>query len=1006
MTTYLLSKEVHISGNLANSQGSFSFLLNRNASSNGEFYELQQESNRQFDNSISEYSYLGESEFQTKFTYNLDSKGKITAKVGLECLDELIPITQLFNDQIESVTVIEDTQTKTFAKSHINTYINEIRCINEWEINTVINKENEATFKAYIYKGDKYDACVITHIVNGFEMVFPLTKKYPRLYFTFPLIGTEEIGIPIIINSIYFHPRVERDGVYLKKFSENANESINKEIVNNALSNYIESFAYFFTDKNIKGVFELFNLKLSKDLKWIDHDWFNQVKRNSINNLASKPVIRFYGADNTYTCLEDLKIPYSTSQENTRLLWDLLTKTKKIRLPTDDEIDNWVIIADNISKLSTETIEPHKLKFVWGLKMVISFVEEQESLVELQELLNIDVNAWLNDLYSTVVKISNTFPLDHKIVLNQDNKLQKAEGMSWDKVNDDTLISISNLIGLNYAKRLISRKINPFYIAGVDNFTLQDAIGELKSNFNNLTESDFSRNELLKGNAEFLKWLITQKQNDTIKDLKVLTGGNKRSDEVFIYDHFPKSEHLLLSPKPFFENQFPIYSNLIRDKDCLNEVYNIYLNSADYKFLSDNGFIHYLPLVIKNDYANLKLLELLIINENDLNLLRDNEGQLKFKFKITYTDFAYLTATDGHIYSRNSTQKSSLERFKFLLVEAVEKDPSFEIDKQDIVIEGIEKPIPFKRCLWVYRAKRLSWINVKSENDNSEVKFVSETPSSKNLSELLKGDEQLIKKIRGSNQQLLLNKLGIGVSDLIRNTLSNDKLRISWDKAITNLITSDVDPDLVHEIFNDPYIKKEYEKRLNHRKLIKRNQTIGKLVEDLFKEYLEQLSNKEFSFYIKREPIGSDYIITEDSSDFVNDNNEREGFKINNWLIELKATGKDYAAMTPLQAKIATENKDNYALIVVPLDGNEPDIEYIRVNAKVIHTIGYKINNVIKEFNDVELKKSILNAGKDGISVSIEDQNIRFRVSSTIWSSIQVDIESFMKTQFSMTKRY
>jgi len=1003
LTTYLLSKEVHISGKLTNNEGCFSFLLNRNAIDNNDFYKLQLESNEQFDSSIREGSYLVDSDFQTKFTYLLDEKGKLTAKVGLECLNELIPITQLFNDQIESVTVIENGQTKTFSKSHDNNIKVLESTINEWSVNTLINQVPQTVFKAYIQKGKKYDACIITHIVNGDETLLPLSSNFPRLYFTFPLIGTEDIGIPIIINSTYFDPRVERDGVYLKKISENSNESNNKEIINEALLNCTLSFAELFKMKNIRGVFELFDFKISKDLKWIDHEWFVKIKNEIISVLSTKSVIRFGVKEDNYTSLSELKIPYSNNDENVKSLWHLMSEIKKIKVPINEELSNWIIVTENIAKLKTEENDPYQLNFVWGIKELINFTEQREDYERLQESLNTDIKSWLNNLYSTILKIAITFPLDNRIVLNQENKLRKAEGMNWDKCNDDVLISISDLIELNFADSLISRIINPFHIGGVDNFTLQNAINELKSKLNDFNESDFSKPNLIECNAKFLRWLISQQLKDIIKDLKVLTGVSKKNDENFVYDYFPKTEHLLLSPKPFFELQFPLFASIIREKDCLNEIYNNYLISEDYTFLGNNGFIHYQPLVIKNEYVNLKLLEYLVINESDLNQLKDNDGQLISKFKITYSDFAYLTATDGHIYGRNTTQKSSYDRFKFLLTEAVEKDSSFEIDKQDILIEGLEKPIAFRQCLWVCRAKRLSWINVKTESENAENKFISETPSSKNLSELLKGDDQLIKTIRGSKQQLLLNKLGVGVSDLIRNTLPNDELKLSWDKAITNMITSDADPELVQAIFNDPNIRKEYERRLNERKLISRNQIIGKLVEDLFHEYIEQLKEGGFLINIKRKPFGSDYIITEDSSDLINENNEREGFVINNWLVELKASGKDYAAMTPLQAETASENKNNYALIVVPLNGTEPDIEYVRVNAKVIHTIGHKINNVVSDFNDIELEKSRLNTGEDGISVNIEDQNVRFRVSSYIWKTEQTNIESFIQTYFKET---
>jgi hypothetical protein len=231
--------------------------------------------------------------------------------------------------------------------------------------------------------------------------------------------------------------------------------------------------------------------------------------------------------------------------------------------------------------------------------------------------------------------------------------------------------------------------------------------------------------------------------------------------------------------------------------------------------------------------------------------------------------------------------------------------------------------------------------------------------------------------------------------------LPSDEIRISWDKALTNMITSNVDPELVQEIFNDPGIQNEYKKRLNERKLINRNQKIGALIEQLFTELIDKLKEKGVKINIKREPFGSDYLLTDESSDLVNDDRKEEFFKINDWLIELKATGKDFAAMTSLQAKTASEKKDNYALIVVPLDGSEPDIEYVRTKAKVVGGIGYKLSDLINDFNDIESKKSQLKTEQNGVSVDIEDQNVRFRVNSSVWNSDNgISISEFISKYF------
>jgi hypothetical protein len=997
MTTYLLSKEVTITGKLANNQGCFHFLLDRNATDHDDFYRLQKISNQQFDESIREESYLGNDIFQTNFTYKLSEKGKLTAKIGLQCLDELIPITQLFNDQIESVTVVEDGQIKSFSKVKLSSTGTSI---DEWEVTTLVNDHVTSQLKAYIYKNETSDVCVVTQKHKGIEKIFQLNSNYPRLYYTFPLIGTEEIGIPVIINSTEFDPKVERDGIYLKQGSEGGNEIKNKKIVSDALLNSLEAFAELFTIKNVSGIYELFNFKVAKDLKWIDGEWLTSTKSKSINELSSKKIIKYDGSPNDFTTLYDLTIPYSDVEDNNTELWNLLSAINTIKIPTSSELLKWIEISRNINQIAYPTETIYSLKYICGINGIIQFVEDKENLQTLQNHLKTDSIDWLNNFYRLVNILKNYFPLDRKICLNQTNKFRSAESMEWDECKDDTLISISEDINLKFGNKLFSRLINKFQISGVEDFSLQAAINKIKFTCNALTESDFIQTSNKHGNARFLKWLIAEDKIEEIRDLKIMTGASQRIDENPLFQHFRLSEHLLLAPKSFFEETFPLYSNLVRDKDCLNEVYNEFLDEFDYEFLDKNKFIHKSPLVTKTENASIKLLEHLLVNEEDLNLLRDEEGLLKNKFEITYSDFAYLTAADGFIYARNTTQKSSYERLKFLLTEAVEKDIFFDSDIQEVNIEGIDFPISFRKCRWVYRAKRLNWVNIKTEGETTETKFVSETPSSKNLSELIKSDEALVKTIRGSRQQSFLNKLGVGVSDLIRNTLANDELKLSWDMAITNMITSDANPELVQEIFNDPNVRKEYEKRLNERKLIARNQTIGKLIEDLFTEYIESLRESGATINIKREPFGSDYIISEESSDFVNSKNEREAFKINNWLIELKATKMTHASMTPLQAKTATEQKEKYSLVVVPLSDSEPDIEYLRRNAKVITNIGHRIETVFRDFTDVENKKDILSDGQNGISVNIEDQNIRFKVSSDIWLSEPTNIELFIRNNF------
>ncbi len=993
MTTYLLSKKVKITGKLTNDDGYFDFWLNRDAQNIKEFYKLQTASNDDFIKSIQETSYTNNSEYKTRFVYNLDEKGEITSSKGLHSLNELIPFTQLFNNQIGSITVNDSGKITTYEKEKIKEYEIISHKIEEWKLKSSNSKN---TVKAYIIRDNEFDVVLVTEVEKEVEKLIRIDKKYPRLFFTFPLIGAEELGIPFIINSTSFDPKIERDGVYLNSNGDSSNGiSKNKEIISKSLEVAISVFPEIIKKNSIKNVFNIFDFSISKDYSWIDDNWFNELKNHQISKLNETECILY---DEKFKKFSELQIPYSRNQELINDLWKLLDDSNSFNSISNSEIDNWITVAKNYAKL--RDIDVFEIENIIGTKLLIKHVSNKSSLDILQEDLIIDKFDWLNNLYAIIDRDLEEFPLNKKLLLNQEGYFIEAEKLRWDSIKDDELVTISKKLGLNFQQKLISNDLQTFEITGVDSYKRKYAIEDLKNKINLLNVDDYSSDDKIQANALFIKWLIKHNEKDVIKDLKIISLEKSSESSNVVSQVFPSSKHLLLASKNFFKNNYPLYFEIIREKDCMHPIYNEVLESTDFEWLERFGFIHSSPLVKRKEKLDTKTIELLIQNSDDLAYIKDEEGKITFDIEMEFSDFAYLTTSENHIYDRNSTTSSSLKIFNFLLNEATLRDTFFNDNFESIIIND-DKTILFDKSLWLKRSKSIQWVNVKNIDDENANKFSKEVPSSKNLSELIKNDSELINTIRGEKQISFLSRINVGVSDLIRNTLASDEIRISWDKALTNMITSNVDPELVQEIFNDPGIQNEYQKRLNERKLINRNQKIGALVEQLFTELINRLIEKGVKINIKREPFGSDYLLTDETSDLVNDDRKEEVFKINDWLIELKATGKDFAAMTSLQAKTATERKDNYALVVVPLGGSEPDIEYVRTNAKVVGKIGYKLSHLIKDFNDIESKKSQLKTEQDGVSVDIEDQNVRFRVNSSVWDSNDgISISEFINKHF------
>lgn len=163
MTTYLLSREVEITGSLTNNGGFFSFKLNRNAIDNIEFYELQKHSNNEFDNSLRESSYLGTSPYQTRFTYLFDDLGKSTADVGLKSINNLIPYTQLFNNEIASIVINNNGVINEYEKERSDNIFVEGKSVETWKVTNVVDGDIQSTYTAYLYRGPKYEVSILVN---------------------------------------------------------------------------------------------------------------------------------------------------------------------------------------------------------------------------------------------------------------------------------------------------------------------------------------------------------------------------------------------------------------------------------------------------------------------------------------------------------------------------------------------------------------------------------------------------------------------------------------------------------------------------------------------------------------------------------------------------------------------------------------------------------------------------------------------------------------------------
>ncbi|MBE9111125.1 hypothetical protein IQ273_17100 [Nodosilinea sp. LEGE 07298] len=251
LTTHLLSKVVRVKGVLIiESQELFRFecKIDREAENTLQLLPKIQHTWEEFDKSLTEISPTCAELERTSFIYNLKTdQQKETSLAGVEEFLKLVPLVLIFNQEIKEIILIDRVQSKNI---HFSREENKQEHI--YIISRVANGEKQ-TLPILSFFGENVSIAAQLREMGGKYFVEE-NSNHPKLFCNFPLIGTEKFYLPVIVNSFYFNPRTERDGIWLKENNDKVAE--NKKLLEAAISLFHDSVAYV-SEENI---FELYNL--------------------------------------------------------------------------------------------------------------------------------------------------------------------------------------------------------------------------------------------------------------------------------------------------------------------------------------------------------------------------------------------------------------------------------------------------------------------------------------------------------------------------------------------------------------------------------------------------------------------------------------------------------------------------------------------------------------------------------------------------------------------------
>ena len=171
--------------------------------------------------------------------------------------------------KIQRVDVIDNTLNKniTFENSRGET---------ENFIKSITQTVNSLKSEIFLLVIKNERVCIGSEIEKSQTgYVLKSLKDIPKIFCDFPLIGTEKFHFPVIINSFYFNPQTERDGVWLKG-NEDYEVQENQELFQNAVA----LFKTLLNAISNKPFFDLYHIvetrTPSANEKYFDESWYKE----------------------------------------------------------------------------------------------------------------------------------------------------------------------------------------------------------------------------------------------------------------------------------------------------------------------------------------------------------------------------------------------------------------------------------------------------------------------------------------------------------------------------------------------------------------------------------------------------------------------------------------------------------------------------------------------------------------------------------------------------------
>lgn len=955
LTTHLLSKKVRVKTKILSGEET-DFIINRDAHTPEEMKSLMFEALNSYRGSCKTPT-LNDG-FTTNYEYEISESTYLIAKKGVEDLIRIAPYVLAFNPTITTITIINDSEKIEFVILDNSKSDKCDRIIVEQTHNNTLKTQHEL----WVKRDRENDVEIALKAKqSGNKCVVEDLSSIPKIFLAFPLYYTDDLPLPIIINSKSFVPVDKRDGIFLNDADTMDNEH-NKKRIKEGLSLFIELLSSLSLDTWC----DLHNLLVFSQppkKEWLDDNWIRKVLEGLIDELINVKLVKT--SDGSYLTPSECQIPCfdeKINEHNIEKLWLLASEFSDLsdKLPDKSLLIDWAKIMKGWEELN-ENVSHVKL----SLDKLTERIVNSSNIAALEKNLNTDsgVYDFLNKLYKFIEELQRLDLFDKELFPNQDNYFNRKSGLFKDDGIDEDLKDISKMLNKDVRSELLHARITP--IMQLPKKTEEEIIPQLTSKIREvLTYNE----DYLKANVKLFNWLL--------KNGKILefNGYPVLSCEEHNFKNLSR-DFKLLPPVSVWKSTLKTYSDIFPQEFILSSKYNIQEeDSHELKGVIDAGYFYCSPIISIKETIKSDELQNYLFDSTGFN--QDESHELNTEVN----DIAYLSLKDKGIVDTMRNSKQKAKKFLKFLLEYI----SLEDKKWNTFIEvqcncgGKHKLRP---CMWIHTLKKRQWIPTPKDMPLTSL----------NLAKLIEEDVEILGLLEKELPINLLQILGIGAFELKLNALTSDiDKRLEFDRAASSFLGAVKNLENFKQIAqvmadNPEEFIEEIKKTMQEKQKIRNNQETGTLVEQLLKGLLE----KE-GFTVKRTGVGSDYLI---EYDFIENGSEvllevRKEKRVI-FYIEIKFTKQSMIKMSYEQAKEASDKKANYVLCALKLDTDEVTEDVVKESIKFVVDIGEQLKPCFDEASEYQLKvrtDAQLVPMSKNVDVEISQGSIYFQVNESAWN--------------------